>query len=185
MRRRNLVGRKFGRLTVLEDVGNLGTGSAFRCACDCGKECVVAGGHIVRKKGMTRSCGCSLVEFNIAKRVTDSGCRRVFNRYSCEAERRGIPWLLTLDQFKAITSSPCFYTGIFPAQLKKGRIPTENYLYNGIDRLDNSGPYSVENCVPCCGRVNKMKSNLPFDKFIAICRTITNRMETEEIRSIQ
>lgn len=48
----NLVGRKFGRLAVLEYAGS----SSWRCRCDCGNECIVATGHLT--DGHTQSCGC-------------------------------------------------------------------------------------------------------------------------------
>lgn len=52
-----LAGQKFGRLTALERAGTDGHGHVtWRCACECGKEAVVAG--VILKKGTTRSCGC-------------------------------------------------------------------------------------------------------------------------------
>ena len=58
----NLVGQKFGRLTVLEKVADkidLKSGkhkSQFLCQCDCGNQKVVLGSALTQ--GTIRSCGC-------------------------------------------------------------------------------------------------------------------------------
>ena len=49
-------GERFGRLTILERVANLGRFAAWRCVCDCGKETIVRGTDL--RMGKTRSCGC-------------------------------------------------------------------------------------------------------------------------------
>jgi hypothetical protein len=64
MKRLNLVGQKFWRLSVVEDAWNsLCNGkrhSQFKCKCDCGNECIVAGYYL--KSGHTQSCGCIVKE---------------------------------------------------------------------------------------------------------------------------
>lgn len=53
----NLVGQKFGRLTVLEDVGrNKQKKVIWKCLCDCGNTVDVMAGNLQR--GTTQSCGC-------------------------------------------------------------------------------------------------------------------------------
>lgn len=47
----DLIGKKFGRLTVLENCGN-----KKRCQCDCGKYVLVSTCHLT--SGHTKSCGC-------------------------------------------------------------------------------------------------------------------------------
>lgn len=56
MRRLDLQGKKFGRLTVLEYVGD----QKWRCQCDCGNEKIALGGNI--NSGDTQSCGCLMIE---------------------------------------------------------------------------------------------------------------------------
>ena len=58
---KDLSGQKFGRLTVLyRDVDyvlpNGAKRQTYRCACDCGEECIVLKQHLV--SGNTKSCGC-------------------------------------------------------------------------------------------------------------------------------
>lgn len=56
-KRIDLVGQKFGRLTVLEDVGRNKQGRIlWRCQCDCGIIINVGAGQLQSKH--TQSCGC-------------------------------------------------------------------------------------------------------------------------------
>lgn len=52
----DLTGQKFGKLTVLGPAENIGSRTAWRCQCDCGRETVVKTGHL--RSGHTKSCGC-------------------------------------------------------------------------------------------------------------------------------
>lgn len=54
----DLIGQKYGQLTVLE-LDHYDTESRqyyWKCQCDCGNKCVVYSGHL--KDGHTSSCGC-------------------------------------------------------------------------------------------------------------------------------
>jgi len=56
---KNLIGKKFNRLTVIEDTGKRKNGSVvWLCQCDCGKFCEVNGGSLTRTNHPTKSCGC-------------------------------------------------------------------------------------------------------------------------------
>jgi hypothetical protein len=57
----NMVGRRFGRLTVIRGAGRDKLGQAiWHCQCDCGNKCIRNGGQIRRfeKLGKRQSCGC-------------------------------------------------------------------------------------------------------------------------------
>ena len=56
---KNLIGQKFGKLTVLERAENATDGHAqWKCQCDCGNEnFITTAAHLVT--GNTKSCGCS------------------------------------------------------------------------------------------------------------------------------
>lgn len=56
-RRKDLAGKKFGRLTVAEYTGDSKSGSPiWRCLCECGNEINVKAGNL--RSGNTKSCGC-------------------------------------------------------------------------------------------------------------------------------
>ena len=52
----DLVGQRFGRLTVLAPAERVGQYTAWLCRCDCGREAVVTTRRL--RSGNTRSCGC-------------------------------------------------------------------------------------------------------------------------------
>jgi hypothetical protein len=58
---------------------------------------------------------------------------------------------------------------------KKTARSGEVYIYNGIDRVDSNIGYTLENCVPCCEAVNRMKMDLSKEEFIELCREISKR----------
>lgn len=60
----------------------------------------------------------------------------------------------------------CHYCGIEPLQISKSQSNTGNYIYNGIDRIDNNLGYIIENCVSCCGRCNKIKDKMTSKEFL-------------------
>ena len=54
--KKDLVGQKFGYLTVMERVPVKG----WRCHCDCGNECIIATGQLTsgNRKSCGRDCTC-------------------------------------------------------------------------------------------------------------------------------
>lgn len=54
--RKDLIGKRFGMLTVMEYAGKEAGMHRWRCLCDCGKETVV--GQTLLQTGKTKSCGC-------------------------------------------------------------------------------------------------------------------------------
>lgn len=52
MKRIDITGNRYGKLVVLEYLGN----ARYRCRCDCGNETIVFSGNL--RKGHTTSCGC-------------------------------------------------------------------------------------------------------------------------------
>ena len=53
---KELTGKRFGRLTVLERVGSLDGHALWHCRCDCGKEVDVTSLQLIH--GYSKSCGC-------------------------------------------------------------------------------------------------------------------------------
>src|SRR4030095_6914606 len=51
-----LVGRKFGKLTVISRSNNVRRDAGWLCICECGKETIVASPDL--QQGKTESCGC-------------------------------------------------------------------------------------------------------------------------------
>ena len=63
----NIIGKRFGRLIVVERNGWSPNGAnsrlkAYLCVCDCGKKTTTSGSSLVRKR--TTSCGCYAAEIS-------------------------------------------------------------------------------------------------------------------------
>ena len=54
--RMDLTGQRYGHLTVIEPAANIGTRTAWKCLCDCGRETVAKSSYL--RSGRTVSCGC-------------------------------------------------------------------------------------------------------------------------------
>jgi len=84
--------------------------------------------------------------------------------------------MISESEFTDIIRSRCFYCDSLPANksvAQSGMI----LLYSGVDRLDNKGGYTLENCVPCCKTCNFMKRTLSLVDFIAQCREIVKTFD--------
>ncbi len=148
----NLVGQRFGRLEVVKRLPNVRRNATrFLCVCDCGKEVARLASNL--KAGEAVSCGCwkSLP-------VGEGARRALYRATKFNAEYRNIEWSLDEEFFRWITQQPCCYCGIEPYQIYQPRRKTGGYVFNGIDRVNNDAGYVQENCAPCCGVCNFMKS---------------------------
>lgn len=52
----NIIGEKYGRLTVVEYDHSRGNKAYWKCVCDCGMTTVACGNNL--RTGTTKSCGC-------------------------------------------------------------------------------------------------------------------------------
>ena len=130
-----------------------------QCA-ECGKEIVLHFG----KNGKTKNKFCSQYcgdKHN--KRINKERIstlrnkpERRYNVYSLGAKQRNIDFNLTFDQFLTFWNKPCYYCG----DMINGV---------GIDRINNSIGYEIDNCVSCCKDCNRMKLKMSKKDFITQC----------------
>lgn len=121
------------------------------------------------KNGQSLSCGCynkSLTKGRPSVLRKDSGVsdlNHLFLVYKNGSKGRKLSFELTKQEFKELTSNNCTYCGVEPKQKTGRKKYTQThgeYIYNGIDRIDNSLGYIKENCVPCCKICNYAKHKL-------------------------
>ena len=53
---KNLIGQRFGMLTVIQRAENIDGRAAWLCKCDCGNTKIARSSNL--QKGHTQSCGC-------------------------------------------------------------------------------------------------------------------------------
>lgn len=164
----NEIGNRYGRLIIIERAGSTERGLAlWLCRCECGNEVSVRGTSL--RKGDTRSCGCLSREKTGARRrlpVGEASYNYLIDRMRRSAKQRDYTWHLTDDQIKALTSQSCYYCGIKPLQRAVSCRCNGTYFYNGLDRVDNSKGYTIDNVVSCCKRCNKAKGIMKQHEFL-------------------
>ena len=181
---KSLTGIKVNRLTFKKLIGrNKYHQILYSFDCDCGTKDHIAIGAVV-KSGKTKSCGCMLRESrlrNISKlkkktvTLEHRALSNIFNQYRTTARNRGLIFELDWESMREIILQPCFYCNESKVNSYKirGRESEGEFLYNGIDRVDNLKGYTKENSVPCCRMCNFMKRDFNQDDFLAQVIKIT------------
>lgn len=178
----NLAGLTFGRLTVLSfshSVHDLG--AYWNCLCECGNQCVILASRL--KSGNTKSCGCLKSDITRLRWIKPKGVasfNEFFWKYQDAAQRRGLDFKLSREEFRDITQKPCFYCGILPNSIFGRRNTNGGYIHNGIDRINNSKGYTFDNCVPCCKICNYMKHKLSQEEFLIHIKEIYEHQINKE-----
>lgn len=143
MKRLELAGKRYGRLTPLVICGRIGSFAAWKCVCDCGNEVRISSRAIV--SGHTKSCGCFRRDFTTAKNLKHGECGTTeFRSWASLRQRctnpnnkkypiyggRGIGFCERWDSFANFLAD-------------MGKKPSPSHT---IDRIDNNLGYSPENC---------------------------------------
>jgi len=176
----DITGQKFGRLIAIKRVypNSKNRTTRWLCKCECGGKKIVDKGCLI--SGGTKSCGCLAFEHirKIGKRKLGYGVakmRSLISKYKRSARKRGLEWNLTEEQFKEITQQNCHYCGAKPNNISKNYTTFNgDYVYNGIDRVDNTKGYMINNVVPCCKICNRAKNDLPLKEFKEWVKRIYN-----------
>ena len=90
-----------------------------------------------------------------------------FSSYIKDAKRRNIDFHLSKELFCNIIEKNCHYCGEINEEKK----------FNGIDRMESTLGYSVENCVSCCSLCNYLKNRTPMNIFLKRVRHIVSYKE--------
>lgn len=91
--------------------------------------------------------------------------------YRSRAEKKELEFAITHDDYKSIIMQDCYLCG---------KESTETNT-NGIDRVDNTVGYTVENCKACCKECNHMKNNHILDVFTEKIERINNKWKDREL----
>lgn len=163
----DLLGQKFGRLTVTRCLGNKQpTGPYYwECLCACGKTHKARTSHLI--SGNIKSCGCLRGENMKTLLPTEHSAEyRLFYLYLRGAVRRKLPFKLTQEQCGKLFRQNCTYCGVVPNSIQKVPKCRSILLYNGIDRINSKEGYTKKNCVPCCTACNRAKNAMSVNQFI-------------------
>ena len=142
---RDITGKRFGRLTVVSRAESKNSKTFWDCICDCGKSAKV---HIYNLTiGKTQSCGCLNREIIVKNSKNHGLCahplysiwkavkRRCYNKNVSVFHYYGGRGIAICDEW--ICDFKNFYEWAIKNGYKSGL---------SIDRINNNGNYSPENC---------------------------------------
>lgn len=75
-----------------------------------------------------------------------------FNRLKEDSKKRNIDLSISLEEFKLLINKNCFYCD--------NNLGLKTIYGVGLDRLDNTKGYTLDNVVPCCNFCNIVKGYL-------------------------
>ncbi len=142
--RLDLKDQRFGRLTVISRATHACGQTAWLCRCDCGQEKIVLTSNL--RGGNSTSCGCRTIENSIDAHITHGGSSsreyrvwhsiiaRCHDSGSHAYHLYGARGIIVCDRWRHDFAAFLSDMGSRPSQK------------HSVDRRDNDGPYSPENC---------------------------------------
>lgn len=97
-----------------------------------------------------------------------------YNVYRNRADGKKLVFDLNKPIFDVMTSKECYLCG---------KRTNEDHT-NGIDRIDNSKGYTLDNCLPCCGDCNYLKNNYDISKLLCKLIDIYNNFKQDDDKFI-
>jgi len=157
----NLSGRVFGKVTVIRPLKKFTNRRKWLCRCSCGIEFSRRGTVLLTGK----STGCRSCNNGNKKLPYEA----LFN--SLIAQSRGRTAVsMTYEEYISFTKQ-CFCH--YCQEYIVWRSHAANEHGHHLDRKDNSIGYTKDNCVVCCARCNRAKSNhFTYDEWVQIGKLI-------------
>ena len=93
-----------------------------------------------------------------------------------ESKRRGYDFTITETDCSSLLLKNCYYCGK-PSQ--------QGIKLHGIDRVDNSKGYHLDNVVPCCEQCNIAKHTSSQEDFIDMCKRVAIKHTTHEKSNLE
>lgn len=153
IKRRKLIGERFGRLIVISELEQRGFQRMLECKCDCGTVISVYMSNLVKRNGHTKSCGCLKIEI-ATNRLTKHGhvsngkwsgeyhswahmVSRCTNPNVPAYKDYGGRGIIICDQWMGVNGFTTFLNDM-------GNKPSKDH---SLDRYpDNNGNYEPSNC---------------------------------------
>lgn len=176
IKKRNLLGKKFGKLTCVEYAGLKNHRHRWNCKCDCGNTIEVTASKLLARKKL--SCGCLTNKGSTSWHWQGFG--EISGTYFCHlvkgAKKRKLAVEITLE----------YIWDLFISQNKKCALTDLdinfgiNYKDKGtasLDRIDSSKGYILGNVQWIHKDLNTMKWDLEQKEFIKYCKLVAEKFK--------
>lgn len=172
-----MIGKIFGKLTVIGEAppyewknksgGRNTVRRIWSCKCVCGSTQTFWGTRL-RSGSSTQCSSCGYkTRPQSTKRMGEY--ERLFNiKILNRCKKKDMECTLTLEQFIDLVTQNCFYCDEEPKMVGYDNnkcAKTELKKCAGVDRIDSSIGYVLENCRPCCKTCNTAKASLSESEF--------------------
>jgi len=139
MKLKNLIGQKFGRLTVIGRSEDKSSRPYWDCVCECSNTCVIRGQRLV--SGVTSSCGCKRREEKLTHGMSQTSA---YYRWYNMINRCTKPEIESYKNYGGRGIKVCSRWRSFEKfHSDMGDPPTSDHT---LERIDNDKDYFPENC---------------------------------------
>jgi hypothetical protein len=181
-------GETYGTLTIVTFNTSK---NGWECKCICGKIVYRSGNSLRRYK--IPNCGCKKgLGRSLPNQLAHK--RAIISDYMRHAKDRNLEFLLSEEEAVEIILKNCIYCGSAPSNFKtvkpsrklrnKYNCNITTLYYNGIDRIDSSKGYTIDNCVPCCHKCNRSKSDLSLEDWKLWIRSLYQKMFNDQSKDV-
>lgn len=171
----DLLGKKFGMLTVVKLVDYKNREYRWECLCDCGKTTRKSITSTRLRYGKTTSCGCKRqrnAENHHLWKGTGIMPKRAWTSILRGAAYRNIKVTLTMVEAEALLQKQQLKCALSGVPLKMTTRWNEKSTAS-LDRIDSTKGYSKDNVQWVHKDLNKMKQEFPNQVFIEWCKAVT------------
>ena len=149
LNKKNLLGKKFGRLTVVKEDGRFRQMVCWDCICDCGNHINVPSYYLT--SGQTKSCGCLQKERTSQANTLHGDCKRnnrssLYGRYKHMLWRCENPNSKDYKNYGGRGIKVCDEWKNDYQKFKKWALENGYEEHLTIDRIDVNGDYEPINC---------------------------------------
>lgn len=122
-------------------------------------------GQLLRRRVNTKNIFCTACREIPTKFDAMKALYKIYNNYKISAWERQFSFEINIQEFSELALSSCTYCGgDFSNILRR---PHGELRYNGLDRIDSSIGYKMDNLATACKHCNFAKNNRSTEEFLS------------------
>lgn len=176
----DISGKQFGHLTAIEKTKSQVNihRNVWKCKCVCGRIVTRRADYLINRNGKNASCGCKhpmRTQFG-SQSKSWKGYKEIGKQYlasiKCRCKHDNRKCDITLEDMWEIYQKQeglCALTKLPLTLSKSSKRPGTASL----DRKDSTQGYTIDNIWWVHKDVNRMKNAYPIERFIEICKLVT------------